>query len=105
MAYLKQIHGSWFAWQQAQERLGARVHLAWTSLKAHVRGREDGPLPGRPQRTDVDVPPELVALFVCLLVLVWPVLAPILGRGRLVAATVGASVRRSGSLPHATTPA
>ena len=52
MAYLKQIHGSWFAWQEAQEKGWAREFTwPWTSLVHTVEAATQGPLPGRPQPT------------------------------------------------------
>jgi len=91
MAYLKQIHGSWFAWQEAQEKGWAREFTwPWISLEHTFQAASKGHF--SPDRSDWTwmFRAELVALFVLLLLLVWLFWRRSWGEAAWVAATVGA---------------
>jgi len=91
MAYLKQIHGSWFAWQQAQEKGWAREFTwPWTSLVHTFEAASKGHFAADRSDWTWMFRAELVALFIGLLLLVWLVWRRSWGEAAWVAATVGA---------------
>ncbi|WP_083751146.1 mannosyltransferase family protein [Kribbella sp. ALI-6-A] len=93
MAYLKQIHGSWFAWQDAQEKGWAREFTwPWTSIVHTFEAATKGHFPG--DRTDWTwmFRAELVALAIGLLLLVWLLWRRSWGEAAWVGATVAAFV-------------
>ncbi|WP_432943351.1 mannosyltransferase family protein [Kribbella sp. CA-253562] len=93
MAYLKQIHGSWFAWQDAQEKGWAREFTwPWTSIVHTYEAATKGHFPG--DRTDWTwmFRAELVALAIGLLLLVWLLWRRSWGEAAWVGATVAAFV-------------
>jgi hypothetical protein len=93
MAYLKHIHGSWFAWQDAQEKGWAREFTwPWTSIVHTVEAATKGHFPG--DRTDWTwmFRAELVALLIGLLLLAWLLWRRSWGEAAWVAATVAAFV-------------
>jgi hypothetical protein len=91
MAYLKQIHGSWFAWQEAQEKGWAREFTwPWTSLVHTFEAASKGHFAADRSDWTWMFRAELVALFIGLLLLVWLVWRRSWGEAAWVAATVGA---------------
>ncbi|MEV6284504.1 mannosyltransferase family protein [Kribbella sp. NPDC051770] len=93
MAYLKQIHGSWFAWQDAQEKGWAREFTwPWTSIIHTFEAATKGHFPA--DRTDWTwmFRAELVALFVGLVLLAWLLWRRSWGEAAWVGATVAAFV-------------
>jgi hypothetical protein len=91
MAYLQQIHGSWFAWQDAQEKGWAREFTwPWISLVHTVEAATEGHFPG--SRTDWTwmFRAELVALLVGLALLAWLLWRKSWGEAAWIAATLGA---------------
>jgi hypothetical protein len=91
MAYLKKIHGSWFAWQQAQEKGWAREFTwPWISVKHTVEAATKGHFPADHSDWTWMFRAELVALFVGLALLVWLLWRRSWGEAAWVAATVGA---------------
>lgn len=93
MAYLKEIHGSWFAWQDAQEKGWAREFTwPWTSLVHTVEAATTGHFPADRADWTWMFRAELVALFVGLLLLVWLLWRRSWGEAAWVASTVAAFV-------------
>ncbi len=93
MAYLKQIHGSWFAWQDAQEKGWAREFTwPWTSIIHTFEAATKGHFPA--DRTDWTwmFRAELVALLVGLILLAWLLWRRSWGEAAWVGATVAAFV-------------
>ena len=91
MAYLKQIHGSWFAWQEAQEKGWAREFTwPWTSLMHTFEAASKGHFAADRSDWTWMFRAELVALLVGLLLLAWLVWRRSWGEAAWVAATVGA---------------
>ncbi|MGC4936911.1 mannosyltransferase family protein [Kribbella sp. DT2] len=93
MAYLKQIHGSWFAWQDAQEKGWAREFTwPWTSIAHTFEAATKGHFPA--DRTDWTwmFRAELVALLVGLILLAWLLWRRSWGEAAWVGATVAAFV-------------
>jgi hypothetical protein len=93
MAYLKQIHGSWFAWQDAQEKGWAREFTwPWTSVIHTFEAATKGHFPA--DRTDWTwmFRAELVALLVGLILLAWLLWRRSWGEAAWVGATVAAFV-------------
>ncbi|MGZ0149914.1 mannosyltransferase family protein [Kribbella sp. WER1] len=91
MAYLKQIHGSWFAWHQAQEKGWPRTFTwPWTSLQHTLEAATKGRFPADRIDWTWMFRAELVALFVLLVLLVWLVWRRSWGEAAWVAATLGA---------------
>ncbi|WP_329483066.1 mannosyltransferase family protein [Kribbella sp. NBC_01484] len=91
MAYLKQIHGSWFAWQQAQEKGWAREFTwPWTSLMHTFEAASKGHFAAERSDWTWMFRAELVALVVGLLLLAWLLWRRSWGEAAWVAATVGA---------------
>ncbi|GAA1540407.1 mannosyltransferase family protein [Kribbella lupini] len=93
MAYLKQIHGSWFAWQDAQEKGWAREFTwPWTSIVHTFEAATKGHFSA--DRTDWTwmFRAELVALLVGLLLLAWLLWRRSWGEAAWVGATVAAFV-------------
>ncbi|MFI6831105.1 MULTISPECIES: mannosyltransferase family protein [unclassified Kribbella] len=91
MAYLKQIHGSWFAWQEAQEKGWAREFTwPWTSLKHTIEAASKGHFSADRSDWTWMFRAELVALVVGLLLLAWLIRRRSWGEAAWVAATVGA---------------
>lgn len=93
MAYLKQIHGSWFAWQDAQEKGWAREFTwPWTSIIHTFEAATKGHFPG--DRTDWTwmFRAELVALLIGLILLAWLLWRRSWGEAAWVGATVAAFV-------------
>jgi hypothetical protein len=91
MAYLKQIHGSWFAWQQAQEKGWAREFTwPWISLQHTFEAASKGHFPADRSDWTWMFRAELVALFVCLILLVWLFWRRSWGEAAWIVATVGA---------------
>jgi hypothetical protein len=91
MAYLKQIHGSWFAWQQAQEKGWARQFTwPWTSLLHTVQAASAGHFSA--DRTDWTwmFRAELVALLAGLALLVWLLWRRSWGEAAWVGSTIAA---------------
>jgi hypothetical protein len=91
MAYLREIHGTWFAWQQAQEKGWAREFTwPWISLKHTIEAATAGHFPA--DRTDWTwmFRAELVALLVGLVLLVWLLRRRSWGEAVWVATTVAA---------------
>jgi mannosyltransferase PIG-V len=91
MAYLKQIHGSWFAWQEAQEKGWAREFTwPWTSLMHTIEAATKGHFAADRSDWTWMFRAELVALVVGLLLLAWLIRRRSWGEAAWVAATVGA---------------
>jgi hypothetical protein len=91
MAYLKQIHGSWFAWQEAQEKGWAREFTwPWTSIMHTVEAATRGHFAGDRSDWTWMFRAELVTLAVGLLLLAWLFWRRSWGEAAWVAATVGA---------------
>ncbi|GAB2559498.1 mannosyltransferase family protein [Kribbella endophytica] len=93
MAYLKQIHGSWFAWQDAQEKGWAREFTwPWTSIIHTFEAATKGHFPA--DRTDWTwmFRAELVALLVGLILVAWLLWRRSWGEAAWVGATVAAFV-------------
>nr|WP_238357048.1 mannosyltransferase family protein [Kribbella italica] len=93
MAYLKQIHGSWFAWQEAQEKGWAREFTwPWTSIVHTFEAATTGRFPA--DRTDWTwmFRAELVALLVGLILLAWLLWRRSWGEAAWVGATLAAFV-------------
>ncbi|WP_238334705.1 mannosyltransferase family protein [Kribbella amoyensis] len=93
MAYLKQVHGSWFAWQEAQEKGWAREFtMPWTSLMHTFEAATKGHFPA--DRTDWTwmFRAELVALAVGLILLVWLLWRRSWGEAAWVGSTIAAFV-------------
>lgn len=91
MAYLKQIHGSWFAWQQAQEKGWAREFTwPWTSLMHTFEAASKGHFGADRSDWTWMFRAELVALVVGLLLLAWLLWRRSWGEAAWVAATIGA---------------
>jgi hypothetical protein len=91
MAYLKQIHGSWFAWQQAQEKGWARQFTwPWTSLMHTVQAASARHFSA--DRTDWTwmFRAELVALLAGLALLVWLLWRRSWGEAAWVGSTIAA---------------
>jgi hypothetical protein len=91
MAYLKAIHGSWFAWQQAQEKGWAREFTwPWTALAHTVKAASAGYFPA--ERTDWTwmFRAELVALLAGLVLLAWLLWRRSWGEAAWVAGTIAA---------------
>lgn len=84
MAYLKQIHGSWFAWQEAQEKGWAREFTwPWDALIHTWDAASRGHFAGERSDWTWMFRAELVTLVIGLLLLGWAALAPLVGRGSL----------------------
>ncbi|ADB36004.1 hypothetical protein Kfla_7016 [Kribbella flavida DSM 17836] len=93
MAYLEHVHGSWFAWQEAQEKGWAREFTwPWVSLMHTVEAATKGHFPA--DRTDWTwmFRAELVALLVGLVLLVWLLWRRSWGEAAWVGANVAAFV-------------
>ncbi|WP_241998719.1 mannosyltransferase family protein [Kribbella sp. VKM Ac-2569] len=91
MAYLKQIHGSWFAWQDAQEKGWAREFTwPWISLMHTFEAASKGHFPADRSDWTWMFRAELVALFVGLILLAWLFWRRSWGEAAWVAATIGA---------------
>jgi hypothetical protein len=91
MAYLKQIHGSWFAWQDAQEKGWAREFTwPWISLMHTVEAASKGHFPADRSDWTWMFRAELVTLFVGLVLLAWLFWRRSWGEAAWVAATIGA---------------
>lgn len=91
MGYLKGIHGTWFAWQQAQEKGWAREFTwPWTALKHTIEAATAGHFPA--DRTDWTwmFRAELVALLVGLALLAWLLWRRSWGEAAWVATTIAA---------------
>jgi mannosyltransferase PIG-V len=93
MAYLKQIHGSWFAWQQAQEKGWAREFTKpWISLVHTVEAATKGHFAADHSDWTWMFRAELVALAVGLIVLAWLLWRHSWGEAAWVASTIAAFV-------------
>ena len=93
MAYLKQIHGSWFAWQEAQEKGWAREFTKpWVSLMHTVEAATKGHFAADRSDWTWMFRAELVALFVGLALLVWLLRRRSWGEAAWVASTIAAFV-------------
>ncbi|MFC5261625.1 mannosyltransferase family protein [Kribbella qitaiheensis] len=93
MAYLKQIHGSWFAWQDAQEKGWAREFTKpWISLIHTVEAATKGHFSADRSDWTWMFRAELVALAVGLLLLVWLLWRRSWGEAAWVASTIAAFV-------------
>ncbi|TDO54812.1 mannosyltransferase PIG-V [Kribbella sp. VKM Ac-2527] len=93
MAYLKQIHGSWFAWQDAQEKGWAREFTwPWTSLVHTFEAASKGHFPADRADWTWMFRAELVALIVGLLLLAWLFWRRSWGEAAWVGATIAAFV-------------
>lgn len=93
MAYLKQIHGSWFAWQDAQEKGWAREFTwPWVSLKHTVEAATTGHFAGDRADWTWMFRAELVTLFVGLLLIIWLLWRRSWGEAAWVGSTVAAFV-------------
>jgi hypothetical protein len=91
MAYLKQIHGSWFAWQEAQEKGWAREFTEpWISLIHTVEAASKGHFAADRSDWTWMFRAELVALFVGLALLVWLLWRHSWGEAAWVASTIAA---------------
>jgi hypothetical protein len=91
MAYLKQIHGSWFAWQEAQEKGWAREFTwPWTSLMHTFDAASKGHFAAERSDWTWMFRAELVALLIGLLLLAWLLWRRSWGEAAWVAATVSA---------------
>jgi hypothetical protein len=91
MAYLKQIHGSWFAWQQAQQKGWNREFTwPWTSLVHTVQAASARHFSA--DRTDWTwmFRAELVALLAGLALLVWLLWRRSWGEAAWVGSTIAA---------------
>jgi Mannosyltransferase (PIG-V) len=91
MAYLKQIHGSWFAWQQAQQKGWNREFTwPWTSLVHTVQAASSRHFAA--DRTDWTwmFRAELVALLAGLALIVWLLWRRSWGEAAWVGSTVAA---------------
>ncbi|WP_344211763.1 mannosyltransferase family protein [Kribbella sancticallisti] len=93
MAYLKQIHGSWFAWQEAQEKGWAREFTEpWVSVRHTFDAASTGYFAGDRSDWTWMFRAELVALFVGLALLVWLLRRRSWGEAAWVGSTVAAFV-------------
>jgi hypothetical protein len=93
MAYLKQIHGSWFAWQEAQEKGWAREFTKpWISLKHTVEAATKGHFAADHSDWTWMFRAELVALAVGLILLAWLLWRHSWGEAAWVASTIAAFV-------------
>ncbi|WBQ05568.1 mannosyltransferase family protein [Kribbella sp. CA-293567] len=93
MAYLKQIHGSWFAWQEAQDKGWAREFTApWVSLMHTVEAATKGHFAADRSDWTWMFRAELVTLLIGLLVLLWLVRRHSWGEAAWVASTIAAFV-------------
>ncbi|MFI7059860.1 mannosyltransferase family protein [Kribbella sp. NPDC050124] len=91
MAYLKQIHGSWFAWQDAQEKGWAREFTwPWTSIWHTIEAASKGHFAAERSDWTWMFRAEMVTLVIGLLLLAWLVWRRSWGEAAWVAATVGA---------------
>ncbi|MEV6416396.1 mannosyltransferase family protein [Kribbella sp. NPDC051718] len=93
MAYLKQIHGSWFAWQEAQEKGWAREFTKpWISLQHTVEAATKGHFAADHSDWTWMFRAELVALAVGLILLAWLLWRHSWGEAAWVASTIAAFV-------------
>lgn len=91
MAYLKEIHGSWFAWQDAQQKGWARDFTApWDALEKTVDAASKGFFAANRSDWTWMFRAELVALLVGLALLCWLFWRRSWGDAAWVAATLGA---------------